>query len=130
VKGLLDTSIFIADEQRRGLDPDQLPLEASISIVTIGELLLGVHIASSEPVRAERLATLRLVESEFVPLPIDDAVAAAFAELTAGARRAGRRPKVQDSWIAATAYAHGVVLYTKDSDFDAFPGLEVVLVGA
>jgi predicted nucleic acid-binding protein len=128
VRGLLDTSIFIADEQRRGLNLDHLPREACISIVTIGELLLGVHMATTERVRAQRLETLRLAESEFVPLPIDDAVAAAFAELTAGARRAGRRPKTQDSWIAATAHAHGVVLYTQDTDFDVFPGLDVVLV--
>ncbi len=38
---------------------------------------------------------------------------AAFAELVAIARRAGRRPKVQDAWIAATARAVGVPVYTR-----------------
>jgi predicted nucleic acid-binding protein len=52
------------------------------------------------------------------PMPVDQAVASVFAELVATARRAGRRPKVQDIWIAATARAHGVAVYAQDSDFD------------
>jgi predicted nucleic acid-binding protein len=39
-------------------------------------------------------------------------------ELVATARHAGRRPKIQDAWIAATACAHGVAVYSQDSDFD------------
>jgi len=128
MRGLLDTSVFIADEQGRDLDPDNLPREGAVSIVTVAELLLGVHMARSESVRAQRLATLRAVESAFVPLPIDDAVAAAFAELVASARLAGRKPKIQDCWIAATAQAHGVVLYTQDTDFDDIPGVDFVLL--
>jgi predicted nucleic acid-binding protein len=128
VRGLIDTSIFIADEQGRDLHPGELPREAAVSIVTVAELLLGVHMARSEAERARRLETLRAVESAFVPLPIDDAVAAAFAELVASARHAGHRPKVQDCWIAATAHAHGVVLYTQDADFDDLPGVDVVRV--
>ena len=128
MRGLLDTSVFIGDEQGRDLDPGGLPREAGVSIVTVAELLLGVHMASSERIRAQRLATLRLVESEFVPLPIDDAVAAAYAELVASARQAGRRPKVQDCWIAATAKAHGAALYTQDAGFDDIPEVDVVRV--
>jgi predicted nucleic acid-binding protein len=55
-------------------------------------------------------------------MPVDEGVAAAFAELVAMARRAGRRPKVQDTWIAATARAHGVSVFTQDGDFE---GLDV-----
>ncbi len=128
MRGILDTSVFIADEQGRALDTRKLPDEVAVSIVTVAELLLGVHMAASEPARAQRLATLRSIETAYAALPIDDAVAAAFAELVAGARRAGRRPKVQDSWIAATAHAHGAAIYTQDADFDGIPGLDVVRV--
>ncbi len=128
MRGILDTSVFIADEQGRALDTRKLPDEVAVSIVTVAELLLGVHMAASEPARAQRLATLRSIETAYAALPIDDAVAAAFAELVAGARRAGRRPKVQDSWIAATAHAHGAAIYTQDADFDEIPGLDVVRV--
>ena len=125
MRGLLDTSVFIADEQGRELSGDRLPDEAAISVVTLAELELGVHLAGSEAVRGARLRTLQSVRSTYVALPIDDAVASAFAELVATARRLGRRARVQDTWIAATARAHDVAVYTQDADFDA---LEVAVV--
>ena len=118
MRGLLDTSAFIAGERERPLSVDRLPDEAAVSVVTIAELQLGVHMAVEEDVRAKRLETLRAVQATYVALPIDDAVAAAFAELVATARRAGHRPKVQDTWIAATARTHAVAVYTQDTDFD------------
>ena len=118
MRGLLDTSVFIADEQGRELAGDCLPDEAAISVVTLAELELGVHMAGSEAVRAARMRTLQAAQATYVALPIDDAVASAFAALVATARRARHRPKVQDAWIAATARAHGVPVHTQDSDFD------------
>lgn len=118
MRGLLDTSVFIADEQGRPLESEQLPDEAAISVVTLAELELGVHLAGSEPVRAARLRTLQMAQSTFVALPVDEAVASAFAELVAIARRESRRPKVQDAWIAATARAAEIAVYTQDTDFD------------
>ncbi|MGA8015210.1 MAG: PIN domain-containing protein [Candidatus Dormiibacterota bacterium] len=44
------------------------------------------------------------------------------------ARRAGQRPTVQDSWIAATAAAHGVPVFTRDADFDAISSIQGVRV--
>lgn len=127
MRGLLDTSVFIAGEQSRPIASAALPDEAAISVVTLAELELGVHLASSEPVRARRLRTLQAAQATYVALPVDVAVASAFAELVAIARQDGRRPKVQDAWIAATARAHEVALYTQDSDFDGLP-VEVVRV--
>jgi predicted nucleic acid-binding protein len=118
VRGVLDTSVFIADEAGRELDTDRLPDEAAISVVTLAELELGVRLAASEDVRGRRLRTLRATQATYVALPVDDVVASAFAELVATARRAGRRPKVQDTWIAATARAHAVAVYSQDGDFD------------
>lgn len=116
--GVLDTSIFIAREQRRAVSADRIPDRTSVSVVTFAELALGVHLAADESRRAVRLATLQSVRSAYMPLPIDDAVAAAFAELVAEARGHGRRPKVQDAWIAATARTHGAAVCTQDADFD------------
>ncbi len=118
MRGVLDTSVFIADEQGRALHSDRLPDEAAISVVTLAELQLGVHLAAADDVRGRRLRTLQAVQAAYVALPIDEAVASAFAELVATARRAGRRPKVQDTWIAATARAHAAAVYTQDGDFD------------
>lgn len=118
MRGLLDTSVFIADEQARPPAAERLPDEAAISVITLAELELGVHMAASESMRGQRLRALQAAQATYVALPVDAAVASAFAELAAAARRAGRRPKVQDTWIAATAQAHGVAVYTQDDDFD------------
>jgi predicted nucleic acid-binding protein len=128
VRGILDTSVFIAEEQERDLAVEQLPDEAAISIVTLAELQLGVHLARTERVRAQRLRTLGSVQTTYAALPVDEAVAAAFAELVARARRARRRLRVQDAWIAATARAHEAALYTQDGDFDGLKDVEVVRV--
>jgi predicted nucleic acid-binding protein len=60
------------------------------------------------------LRTLQSLRETYVALPIDEAVASAIAEIVAIARRAGR----QNTWIAATARAHGVAVYSRDGDFD------------
>ncbi len=127
MRGVLDTSVFIAGEQGRVPAADRLPDEAAVSVVTLAELELGVHMAASESVRAGRMRTLRAVQTTYVALPVDEEVASAFAALVASARRAGRRPKVQDAWIAATAGAHDVAVYTQDDDFDAL-AVDVVRV--
>jgi predicted nucleic acid-binding protein len=118
MRGVLDTSVFIAGEQGRALANEDLPEESAISVVTVAELELGVHLAATDDIRAQRLRTLQSVQTTYAALAIDQAVASAFAELVAIARRARRRPKVQDAWIAATARAHGVPVYSQDADFD------------
>lgn len=125
-RGLLDTSIFIARESARPLG--SLPAAAAISVVTVAELHLGVLMADRPQVRARRLRTLTSVQNLFEPLPVDSEVARAFAELVAEARRAGRRPKIMDAWIAATALAHDLPIYTQDYDFLAIPHLRVFLI--
>ncbi len=128
MRAVLDTSVFVADEEGRRLDTTAIPDEAAVSVVTLAELELGVHLATSDETRAARLATLRAVQSSYDSLPIDGDVASSFAQLVATARAAGRKPKVQDAWIAATALAHAAAVLTQDSDFDDFTGIHVVRV--
>jgi predicted nucleic acid-binding protein len=125
-RALADTSLFIGQEQR-GLDESRMPAALSVSIITIGELKLGVLAARSATDRAARLRTLSNA-MELNPIPVDDAVATAWAELRVGLREAGHKAGVNDVWIAATAIAHGLPLVTQDGDFDAMPGLEVIKV--
>jgi predicted nucleic acid-binding protein len=35
---------------------------------------------------------------------------------------------INDSWIAATAIAHGIAVVTQDTDYDAMPGVEVIKI--
>lgn len=115
--GLLDTSIFIAREVARPLG--QLPDRVAVSVITIGELELGVLAADDAAVRARRADTLALAR-ESDPLPVSEAVMGAWARLVRDCRQAGihRTVRLTDALIAATAVAHGLPVITQDTDFD------------
>jgi predicted nucleic acid-binding protein len=123
---LADTSLFIAVEQDRPLSA-QAPERISVSVITIGELRLGVLAANSATVRARRLETLSVAEA-LDPLPIDSAVAHTWAALRVALREADRRMPINDSWIAAVALANNMPVASQDSDYDDVPGLEVIRV--
>jgi predicted nucleic acid-binding protein len=123
MRGLLDTSVFIAREAGGPLEG--LPDEPAVSVMTLGELHLGVLRAKDGATRARRLRTVSRVEREFDAIPIDAEVARTFASIVAEARAAGRRPRAMDAWIAATAVRHGLVVFTQDADFDDIPQVQV-----
>ena len=125
MSGLLDTSVFVARESGRPLA--QLPDEGRISVITVAELRIGVLVAEDPAIRAQRMRTLTEVEA-LEPLPIDDAAARAFAEIVADSRRRGRRPKILDALIAATAVSRAMPVYTQDADFEDMAGVQVVRV--
>jgi predicted nucleic acid-binding protein len=112
----LDTSIFIAGETGRALDESRLPEESAISVVTLAELRVGVLAAPDTAIRARRLATLDAT-SDIEALPIDEDVAAVWARLRVGLAEAGLRINVNDLWIAATAVANDLPVFTQDADF-------------
>lgn len=115
--GLLDTSVFIATESGRQLDP--LPDRVAISVVTIGELQLGVLAASDAEARRRRADTLALARGAD-PIPISESVIGAWAQIVWDCRRAGiqRAVKLMDTLIAATAVEHGLPVVTQDAGFD------------
>lgn len=116
--GLADTSVFIARESGRPLG--ELPERVAVSVVTIGELQLGVLSADDAEKRARRADTLALARSAD-PIPISEAVMVAWARLVEDCRNAGvhRAIKLSDALIAATAVEHGLTVVTQDDDFDA-----------
>ena len=124
--GLADTSLFIAAEQGRQLTGTP-PERVQVSVITIGELRLGVLAAADSSIRAKRLATLSHAEA-LNPLPVDDRVAHAWAALRVALRDNGLRMPLNDSWIAATAIAHKLAVVAQDSDYDGVPGLQLVRV--
>ena len=123
MKGLVDSSVFIAREAGRPLD--NLPDEPAISVITLAELHLGVLRAKDAQTRARRLRTVSRVEREYDAIPIDAEVARTFASIVGEARAAGRRPRVMDVWIAATGVRHGLVVFTRDADFADIPQVQV-----
>jgi predicted nucleic acid-binding protein len=129
--GLLDTSVFIANETGRPLH--ELPTRVRVSVVTIGELQLGVLAASDRASRARRASTLDLARLAD-PISISEAVMVTWARLVADCRAAGvhRTVKLTDALIAATAVEHGLPVVTQDDDYDriaaAHPALTVIKV--
>lgn len=124
-RALADTSVFIALEVGRIARATELPDELVVSTITVGELRAGVLTATDVQVRSQRLATLDRALRR-VPIPVDERVTEAWAELRARLREAGRRMPVNDSWIAATALAHALPLVTQDDDYDVVDGLGVI----
>ena len=115
--GLLDTSVFIAREDQRPLG--ELPDRVAVSVVTIGELQLGLLNARDDDVRARRADTLALARAAD-PIHVGEAIMVTWARLVADCRRAGihRTVKLMDALIAATAVEHGLPVVTQDGDYE------------
>lgn len=124
--GLADTSLFIARENERKVN-SELPEMLAVSVITIGELRLGVLMAADLDTRERRLSTLQIA-SALDPIPIDDRIADVWAGLTARLRADGRRMPLNDSWLAATALVHEMPIVTQDDDFDSVYGLTTIKV--
>jgi predicted nucleic acid-binding protein len=120
--GLLDTSVLIAGESGRPLDTDRLPVNSWLSVVTIGELHVGIHTARDVETRARRMATLSDT-ADIDLLDIDEEVCIRWAMLRARLTEAGRNIGVNDLWIAATALASDMPVVTQDADFDTVEGI-------
>jgi predicted nucleic acid-binding protein len=118
-RAVLDTSVLIAREQARPLERS-LPEDVAVSVVSIAELELGVLVARDAETRARRLRTLTALRSLAAALPIDERTASAYAQLAASVLVHGRRPRIHDTWIAATALVHGAEVWTQDADFSDF----------
>jgi predicted nucleic acid-binding protein len=130
VKGLLDTSVFIALESGRSIDEQRIPEETAVSVVTLAELQAGVLAAADVDVRARRLATLDAV-SDIELIDIDESAARAWARMRVHLAASGRRVNVNDLWIAAVAASRGLPVVTQDDDFgpvEGVMGLDVIRV--
>ncbi|MEU1985561.1 type II toxin-antitoxin system VapC family toxin [Nocardia sp. NPDC019395] len=124
-RAIADTSVFIGMEERR-FDPSRFEdYEWGVSVITLGELRLGVINARDPESAARRLSTYQLAQ-RFEPLEVDELVAETWALLVSRLRAAGRKAPINDSWIAATALTYDVPVVTQDGDYDDMPGLRVV----
>lgn len=120
--GILDTSVFIADESGRRLETSLFPEELATTVVTLAELNAGVLAARTSEIRARRLRTLDAV-ADLIALPVDEEAAQMWALLRVHLAEAGRRVRVNDLWIAAIAVSKQLPVVTQDGDFDVLEGV-------
>lgn len=95
----------------------QQPLDLYISVLTIGELMMGSEIAPPGP----RRDALRVWVAEELPrrfvgrlLPVTEGVAREWGRMSAAGRAIGRELPVTDGLLLATAHAHDLTFVTRN----------------
>jgi tRNA(fMet)-specific endonuclease VapC len=127
---LIDASVLIEHERGRlDLDAHVAGREEEpffLSVITVSELLHGVHRAGDRARRVKRSAFVEAVIARFPLLPVDLPTARTHAELWAELARTGRLIGAHDMWLAAAALAHGLTLATANvREFERATGLDV-----
>ena len=120
--GVLDTSVFIARESGRPLDTPLIPDEVATPVITLAELNVGVLVARTADIRAQRLATLDTV-ADMTAFPVDENAARTWARMRIHLAETQRRVRVNDLWIAAIAASRDLPVVTQDDDFDPLSGV-------
>jgi tRNA(fMet)-specific endonuclease VapC len=127
---LIDTTVLI-DAERDSRVLAQLPHDAlhTISVITVSELLHGVHRAASVGVRVRRQAVVEALLAAIEQLPITPAIARVHAQIWSDLQAVGKIIGAYDLWIAATALAHGLTLATANiGEFERVPALDLLLI--
>lgn len=130
---MVDANVFIAFE-RRGLPVDLSQWDSSegvfVSVVTVSELLMGVHRADSEARRKRRSEFVEAILVGVSVLDFTTAVARRHAQLYSDLVRRGQLIGAHDMIIAATALHHGLAVLTDNVDeFSRVPNLNVIRFG-
>ena len=127
---LIDSCILIECERGR-LDLDALaaakaPTGCFLSVVTVSELLHGVHRAKAAATRERRLAFVEHMLASFPILPITVATARAHARIWVELQARGRTIGCHDLCLAATCIAHGHSIATSNvREFERVQGLVI-----
>ena len=99
-----------------------------ISVITVSELLHGVHRAEGA-VKARRLAFVEHLLASLPAVPIGEPIARMHAALWADLAAHGQMIGGHDLWIAATALSHDMPVVTGNvREFERVPGLRVLSV--
>ncbi len=128
---LIDTDLLVDLERGAGspeVDRAIGQQDRAISVITVSELLHGVHRATGAR-RARRSAFVEHLLAGLRAIPITDPVARVHADVWAQLAEDGNVIGAHDLWIAATAIAHGLSVATRNrADFDRVPGLRVISI--
>ncbi len=126
---LIDTGLLV-DLERGVTNPDVERAigeeDRAISVVTVSELLHGVHRATGAQ-RARRRAFVEHLLAGMRAIEITEQIARVHAEIWAQLAARGEVIGAHDLWIAATALGHGMGLASGDTrEFKRVPGLRLI----
>ncbi len=122
---LLDTNICIAYKKRKPGVPERIdalpPGQAVMSVITWGELMLGVEKSQHRTRSLEILERVR----EIIPvIGVDERVGTRYGAIRGELESAGRTIGPNDLWIAAHAQTLGIALVTNNTgEFARIGGL-------
>jgi tRNA(fMet)-specific endonuclease VapC len=125
---LIDTSLLV-DAERGHSALGRVPADEphAISVISVSEMLYGVHRAPDGARSTQRQAFVEGVLAALPILPVTAEVARIHAGLWARLDDAGEPIPAHDLWIAATALAHGMSVATSNvRDFARIPGLRLL----
>lgn len=130
---LFDTSFLIdltnndtgAVEKAKKVDEEKSL--AAVSVITVHEYLLGVHLQYSEPKElSEKLASAKRDITPFQVIPLTMEMAEESSRLQAQMRRKGQPIGINDLYIASIALKLKLSLVTRNTaDFRKIPGLKL-----
>lgn len=127
---IFDTSVLIVIE-RSSLNVESL-IEGredepfGISVITVSELLHGVHRADSEKRRLKRESYVEKIIENFPIYPFDLSVARIYARVWANLAKKGISGGAHDLIIASTAISLGFSVITSDMrDYGKIKGLTI-----
>jgi tRNA(fMet)-specific endonuclease VapC len=126
---LIDTDMLV-DLERGVINPEVENAigdeDRAISVITVSELLHGVHRATGAR-RTRRRAFVEHLLAGMRAIEITEPIARVHAEIWAQLAAKGQLIGAHDLWIAATALAHGMGIATGNADeFRRVPGLRVI----
>jgi predicted nucleic acid-binding protein len=126
---LIDTGLLVdlvrgvADPEVDGAIGEE---DRAISVITVSELLHGVHRAEGAQ-RARRSAFVEYLLAGMRALEITEQITRVHADIWAQLALRGEVIGAHDLWIAATALAHGMGLATGNTrEFKRIPGLRLI----
>lgn len=126
---LIDTSMLV--DLERGVANEEVDRrigeqDRAISVITVSELLHGVH-RSSGARRNRRSAFVEHLLTQLPAIAVTERVARVHADIWAQLELRGEPIGAHDLWIAATALAHGMAVASLNAtEFSRVNGLQVI----
>lgn len=128
---LVDTSVLVAAE-RGDLDLSEIVRsfddEAFISVVTVSEILHGLHRSTTTVIRERRSKFLDKLLDLIAVIPIEIEAARHHSSIWAHLAMKGNMIGMNDLWLAATCLANDLTMATTNvRDFEQVPNLKIAV---